>query len=182
MKTILLSLFLALTISAHSDSITPPITTFSTSGTTITGSFNSPTDYNLNGSAYSPGPIADTCQVNCLTFQLVNSEPRTNFVYISALSGGGLVDGNIFKVSFNSQTDVLSGSFWGKELMLSPSVQASWYEVKGSFSENLGSGVGSLNLTSENFIGSTAVPEPNTLLMLGSGLGVLGIVRRKWAA
>lgn len=105
---------------------------------------------------------------------------KNNFAEVWAGEAG--IFGPMGKVTFNPQTDILSGVFWGKEDVFPAGTQfpPSWYTVKGTFSENLGTGAGSLNLTSETFIGTTAVPEPETLTTLGTGLcAIAGIALRK---
>jgi hypothetical protein len=171
---------------ALADSIPiPPVTSVNASGMTTGGFFNSPTDYDLSGAT------SNACSNNCLGFEVENGvftgRSTTNFaaaIFSNASGDAGEMFGHLGRVSFDAQTDVLSGIFGGKEQMIAfvngKWAPVYWYTVQGAFSVNLGTGTGSLNLTKENFIGTADTPEPQTLLTLGTGLcAMAGVVRRK---
>jgi PEP-CTERM motif len=180
MKYALLLLF---AIPALADSITPPVMSVSFSGVQVTGSMTSPTSYYLTG---TNAALNNGCASTCTEFEVQDGvftgRSTINFAGVSFNSGTGLgggLFGHLGKVSFNPQTDILSGVFGGKEQMETfvngnwwPE---SWYTVRGTFSENLATGVGSINLKGENFIGTTAVPEPETWAMLATGIAAIGM-------
>jgi hypothetical protein len=177
MKLAALLLLLA-SLPALADSIpTPPITSIGFSGAIATTVFNFPNTY-LHIDNTFPGPCSTNCVVANVQLMPDGSFGKQNSAVL--WGGGANIFGGLGKVNLNSQTDILSGIFWGKEAIVAPGPQfpEDWYTVKGTFSENLGSGVGSLNLTSENFIGTTPVPELNSWLMLASGLGGIFGLRR----
>jgi hypothetical protein len=189
MKVVALLLVSLFAIPALADSITPPVMSVAFSGVTTAGSFfNSPTDYLIGGS----NGRNNGCATPCIEFQVQNGvftgRSTINFASLAFYNGadvGGGIFGHLGKVSFNPQTDVLSAVFGGKENM-EPFIAGNWsheywYVVKGTFSENLGTGVGSLNLTSENYIGTTAVPEPETLASLLTGMVAIVMARRRAA-
>lgn len=168
----------------------PPVTSVSFSGVTTADSFfNSPTDYDIGGSNSSQNNF---CTSDCVEFQVQNGaftgRSTINFAGISGFTNSsgaaGAMFGHFGKVSFNPQTDILSGVFGGKEqmeaLVAGKWWPIYWYTVQGTFSENLGTGAGSVTLNHETFIGTTAVPEPSTMFTMGTGLCALaGVVRRK---
>ena len=162
---------------ALADSITPPVTSISFSGATTNTIFNYPNFY-LHSSNEGP----NFCPTNCVNMD-VQLMPDGSFGKLSTAyvwDTAAITFGSLGKVSLNQQTDMLSGIFWGKEDSATATSGPSWYMVKGTFSENLRTGSGSLDLTSEKFIGTTAVPEPETLSMLGTGLcAIAGVVMRK---
>ena len=178
------ALLVLLSLPALADSITPPVMSVAFSGVSVTGFFNSPTNYYLTGT--------DPCSATCAGFEVQNGvftgRSTINFAAVS-FSNGSAVAGEMFghlgRVSFNAQTDVLSGIFGGKEqmetLINGKWFPESWYVVRGTFSENLGTGSGSLNLNSSTYIGSTAVPEPSTWALILSGLAAIGMVKRRSA-
>jgi hypothetical protein len=153
------------------------------------GFFNSPTDYELTGTNSFQNNF---CTADCVQFEVENGvfsgRSTTNFAEIYAFGNAPGLDGEMFghlgKVSFNPQTDILSGVFGGKEQMVAfvggKWFPYYWYTVKGTFSENLGTGAGSVNLTSETYIGTSPVPEPETFTMLVTGIcSIAGLAVRK---
>lgn len=185
-----LPLVLLFAIPALADSVPiPPVTSVSFSGVTSGGFFNSPTDYDLGGSNSSQNHF---CTSDCVEFQVQNGvitgRSTINFASIYGFTNGsggaGGMFGHLGRVSFNAQTDVLSGFFGGKEQM-SALVRGEWYPeywytVQGTFSENLSTGVGSVNLNHEQFIGTTPVPEPSTWLLLATGLSAFLVSPKRW--
>jgi hypothetical protein len=172
---------------ALADSVpVPPITSVSFSGATSGTFFNFPNTY------LGSSNIGAFCPANCMLMDVQvmpdGSFGTQNFAEVYGFGNApgldGLMFGHLGKVSLNAQTDVLSGIFGGKEQMVAfvngKWFPYDWYTVKGTFTENLGTGAGTLTLNSEKFIGTTAVPEPGTLLTLGTGLcAMAGVVRRK---
>jgi PEP-CTERM motif len=173
-------LLLLLAIPSLADSITPPVTSVAFSGVNTAGSFfTSPTDYLIGGGT------PNTCS-ECLGFQVQDGvftgSSTNNFAgvtFTNGPEGAGAMFGHLGKVTFNPQTDVLSALFGGKEQMETMVAgkwwPIYWYSVTGKFSENLGTGVASLNLTHETFVGTTAVPEPSTWAMLATGIAAIGM-------
>ena len=199
MKAALLVVLLAVplvSIPALATSIpVPPVTSVSFSGVNTTGSFfNSPSDYKIGG---ANGSNTNFCTVDCVGFEVQSAPgcgplgscgPSTNFASMNGFGGSPNLDGAMFghlgRVSFNPQTDILTALFGGKEQMSARTPRGFfpvyWYTVQGVFTLNMATGVGSMNLTKETFIGTTAVPEPGTWLMMGTGLcAIAGLVRRK---
>jgi hypothetical protein len=191
--TTLTVLLLALAaLPALADSIPPPFTSFATTETVMQGFYHSSSDYDLIGSNIAANLPTNCSTAICLVFEVANgSAPRIGHIkdntaqlwgFSSATEGGNMF-GNLAKVSFNPQTDILSGVFKGREQLGfvggTPGTDY-WWHVEGTFTENLATGVGSLNMTSETFLRSATVPEPQTFIELGTGLCALaGVARRK---
>ena len=177
---------------ALADTITPPPpdTSVSFAGVITTGTFTSPTIYVFSGTNTFE---RNWCSANCTDFEVqsgvVTGRSTFNYAEIYGFTdttgaSGGMF-GHLGRVSFDAQTDMLSGVFTGKEQMAmlvggkwSPEY---WWTVQGTFSENIGSGIGSVSLSKETFIGLTPVPEPSQIVLLATGLfGIgIGVVRRK---
>jgi PEP-CTERM motif len=181
-SALLVALLLTPALPALADSVPiPPVTSVSFSGVTVTGFFNSPTSYYLDGTNTFQN---NWCTADCTLFEVekgvFTGRSTTNFAYVYGFANAGSMFGHLGRVSFNSQTDVLSGVFGGKEAVRGANNVYSWYTVKGAFSENLVTGNGTVNLTSETYIGTTSVPEPETLTTLGTGLcAIAGVALRK---
>ena len=178
-------------VPALADSITPHVMSVAFSGVTGGIIFYSPTSYVGGGSNMY---LNNGCQQTCTEFEVQNGvytgRSTINFAQVAYVIGtnvGGGLFGHLGKVKFNSQTDTLSGVFVGKEqmetLIAGEWAPESWYTVEGTFADNLGTGAGSVNLTRETYIGTSPVPEPGTLLTLGTGLcAIAGTIRRKLLA
>ena len=93
--------------------------------------------------------------------------------------------GHLGKVSFVD--DELTAIFTGKEGIVSNGVW-SWYTVEGTFSDYMPGllkypslvGTGGIVLNRETYIGTSPVPEPETLVTLVTGIcSIAGLVVRK---
>jgi len=93
----------------------------------------------------------------------------------------GYVGGYLYDMSLNSKTDVLTGRFSGLDELYSYNSKTGYfsgwqytYVPNALFVDNLNTGTFSITQTS-------AVPEPGSLLLFGTGLtGLAGLVRRKY--
>lgn len=183
-----LALLLVFASPALADSITPPVMSVAFSGVTGGIIFYSPNSYVGGGSnMYLNNGCAQTCTEFEVQKGVFTGRSTINFAQVAYAIGSTLgveLSGHLGRISFNAQTDTLSGFFGGKEqmetLVAGKWFPESWYVVNGTFTDNLGTGVGSMNLTSATYIGTSPVPEPGTLITLGTGLcAIAGIVRRK---
>lgn len=175
-------LLLALASPALADSIPLPVTSFSTTGTNVVGFFTSPTVYELSGTNVSEETFR--CIGVCLYFEVedgvTSGRSTTNYAELFNFAGEGSLFGHLGKVTLNTASDNLTAVFYGKENLLSASNIWAWYTVKGTFSDNLATGNGNVNLTSTTYIGTSPVPEPETLVTLVTGIcSIAGLVVRK---
>jgi hypothetical protein len=168
MKCIWLLAFLLSVPLARADSVTQipgPITTFNLSG--IQSTVYQPWLYSVMWGS-SEDFVSNLFMGSFDDGQL--SATMTNEGWLQAQTGN---------YTFNSQTDTVSGTFvgvehvWG-EPRTTGLRQWNW-NVSGTFSEKLSfgtQGTASLNITSASYAGTSAVPEPGTWLLMGTG-GIL---------
>lgn len=181
-------LLLAFATPVFADSIPPPVTNLPMTGMVVSGFFNSSTNYDLGVTNITQG--TNVCGGICISLEMQDgvttgsSFPNYGWIYNFA-PGQSVMFGHLGKVSFVD--DELTAIFTGKEGIVSNGVW-SWYTVQGTFSDYMPAllkypslvGTGGIVLNRETYIGTSPVPEPETLVTLVTGIcSIAGLVVRK---
>ena len=185
------SVCLIFVASASANSILPVTTQYSLTG--IESQIEPP--YIFSGTGNNPPGVRFVLTLNQSTCCSVIGVGASNF---SLYNGTSSVSAAITSFTFNSSTDLLTGTFTGSELVWpsgfdgncagNASCSYKWflYSISGTFSETINTtaylGTGSVNITNSTFLYAGGVPEPGSFVMLGTGLcGIIASVRRRAA-